>query len=286
MFQMMADTAGIAHTGCGNDHLRCRIKVDHLGFVAGNAQVQSRESDRIDPFMYQCQRLLRKTCLHILLKDFRSFYRQRRVHIDREIRKLRHQPPFLDLADVIQHLLGTAYRKGRDHQITAFLHRCRDDLCKLLHIIRPLRRMIAGTVGGFHDHIIRILYILRIPDQRALLITDIAGIHQLLCHITFRDPQLDAGRSQQMPYIGKAELNAFAQFIDFIILKRDQAAYRTDRVFHRIERFHLIGCTSLRLTVLPFRLLHLYMRAVTQHDGAQIHGRFRRHDLPAKAPGI
>ena len=146
--------------------------------------------------------------------------------------------------------------------------------------------MIAGTVRGFHDHIIRILDVLRIPDQRTLFVADIAGIHQLLCHIAFRDPQLDAGRSQQMPDIGKAELNAFTQLIYLIVMERDQTADRTDSIFHRVERFHLVGRASKRLTVLPLRLLHLNVRTVTQHDRTEIHSRIRCHDLSAETSGI
>ena len=90
-----------------------------------------------------------------------------------------------------------------------------------------------------------------------------------------------------MAYICKSDLNIVAYRHFTVIIAGYKPSDRAVSVFHGIKWFYyLITRTSFRLAVLPFRLLHLDMRTVPQHNAAKITGRRRRIYLPPKAPGI
>ena len=55
------------------------------------------------------------------------------------------------------------------------------------------------------------------------------------------------------------------------------------RIIHIVERYDLRPAGTLRLAVLPLRLKHLDMRAVLEHNLAQLMCRRRRKNLPAEA---
>ena len=69
MFEMVADSARFAHTGGRQDHFGVIIKIDGLGFVAGNGQFQPGKADGIDAILHQFHSFLVKTALHIPVKN-------------------------------------------------------------------------------------------------------------------------------------------------------------------------------------------------------------------------
>ena len=133
--------------------------------------------------------------------------------------------------------------------------------------------MQSVTVCRFHHNIIGFLGKPGIFDQRLCRISDIAGKYNFLLHTVLIDPHLYAGRAKQMTDIGKADIDSLTQTDLLIIGTRNQTFDRTVSILHGIERFcrFVIG-TSLRLPVLPLRLLHLDMGTITQHDTAQVRG--------------
>ena len=73
-----------------------------------------------------------------------------------------------------------------------------------------LRRLVVPVaVGGLHHHIIRFGRVFRIFDQRLVTVSDIAGKYHLLRHTVFRRPDLNAGRTEQMSDIRKADFYIF-----------------------------------------------------------------------------
>ena len=163
VFQMVLDSACLAHAAGGKNHFRIRIKVDIFGIIAGDRGPKAVKTNGVDAFFHQLHGLFIVIVPHMLLEDRRRLQRQRTVHKDLEAVMIFHQMVLLDLSDEIQHLLGPAHGKGRNHQIAAPVKGPLHDGCQLFHIIR-LRAMAPVAIGRFHHHIVRFFQIFRIPD--------------------------------------------------------------------------------------------------------------------------
>ena len=116
---MVPDPSGIAHSGSGYNYLRRLIKVNVFGFLTGNGKTKSRKIDGINPLFHQPACLIVIAFQHILLKHMGGFYRKGAVHINRKIIVAAYCAVRLDLTDEIKQFLGTAYCKGRNHNISA-----------------------------------------------------------------------------------------------------------------------------------------------------------------------
>ena len=191
-----------------------------------------------------------------------------------------YQPFFFNLTDKIQHLLCSAYRKRWDDNISPLIKSGLYDFSQFFYIVRFFIRMDSIPIGGFHDYIICILGISRILYKWLIQISHIAGENNLLCNISLRNPNLNAGRAKQMTNICKADFNAFTKINLFSIGAANQTFYCTIRIFQGIQwhrRLHL--GTSFCLSVFPLSFLHLDMSTVTQHDTTQICCCLCSHDL-------
>ena len=71
MFQMMADTARLTHTGRRNDYLRCLDKVNTSGFVTGNGRLQAWKTNGIHTVFDHFQILFPETLQHIFIENIR-----------------------------------------------------------------------------------------------------------------------------------------------------------------------------------------------------------------------
>ena len=90
-----------------------------------------------------------------------------------------------------------------------------------------------------------------------------------------------------MPNICKTDLYPLTDLNHLIVLTGNDPADDIIRILHGIKRlYECIVCTSLRLTVLPLRILHLDMCTVTQHNATQIRRSIRGIDLSSEASGI
>ena len=221
------------------------------------------------------------------MENPRGLHRQRAVHVNREVLMSLHQSVRLDLPQEIEHFLGSAHCKGRNYHIAAPVERGLQDFRQFSHVVHLFSGMEPVTVGRFHHHIIRLKGIFRIFDQRMTTVSDISRKYNLLRHIPFRRPDFNAGRAKQMAYIRKPDLNIFTYRHFTVIITGNKPPDGAIRILHGVKRFyHLILCTSLRLAVFPFRLLHLNMRTVPEHDITQVAGRRRRIDFAPKSPCI
>ena len=81
----MPDPACFTHAGGRHDHFWRFVKVNRLGFIAGDGQMQARERDWIDSLPHQFHRRLIETFINIMLKNLRRLHGKRAVHINREI---------------------------------------------------------------------------------------------------------------------------------------------------------------------------------------------------------
>ena len=215
---MVFDTSRITHTGSGNDNLRRIIKVNCLGFITRNGQMQSGKGYRIDAPVHQFQSFRIKAFINILLKDSRSLHCQRAIHINRESSMIYHQAVFLYFTQKIKNFLGSAHRKRRDYHISSFIKGLLNHLCKTGDIIRPFRAVQPVAVGGFHDNIICLRRRLGIPYQRLMLISDISRKTQFPLKALFLRPHFNAGGTQKVPDIRKTDLYSIADLYKLPIL--------------------------------------------------------------------
>ena len=132
---------------------------------------------------------------------------KRTVHVNREFAVAVNQMFCLYFTDKIQHLLRSADGKRRDHKVAAAVERFLNDFCQLRHVIR-FRAVAPVAVGGFHNHVIGALRVLRVVDQRLMDISDIAGEEQFFRHTVLCQPQLNGCGAEQMTGIEETDLNA------------------------------------------------------------------------------
>ena len=130
--------------------------------------------------------------------------------------------------------------------------------------------MASVTIGRFHNNIICFFNINRIFDQWLIYISNISGKYDFLSLIIFCHPYLNAARTKKMSGIYKAYLNTFSWFDSLIIRTSDKVTKNSHGIFHCICRNEFRFTFSSPLTVSPFRLKHLDMRAVTKHNIAKI----------------
>ena len=145
------------------------------------------------------------------------------------------------------------------------------NFCQLCHIVRP-GVVVAVAVGGLHEHIVRLLDIGGVFDDGLLQIADIAGEHQLCGGAALGDPQLDAGRAQQVSHVHKACFDARGKLDALVVLHAPEQAAGGFGVLHGVHRLYRLCAGALALAVFPLGFKLLNMRRVPQHDAAQLHG--------------
>ena len=234
--------------------------------------MKTGEHQRVNARVHQLHGLFIKTVPHIHGKDLRRLDGQRTVQIHLKIPVFRQEILLFDLTDEIKHLLGPAHGKGWNDHIAAPVKGLFDDPCKLTDIIRLLRRVDPVAVGGLHHHIIRCRRIARILNDRLVDISHISGKYQLLRHIPLGRPHFDAGRAEQMSHVREADINPLADADPLPVLTGHQQTDGIQGVLHHVHRLILRFPCTPALPVAPLRLKLLDVRAVAEHDIAQIRG--------------
>ena len=284
---MVFDSSRVAHTRSADDHLGLLNKVDRFRILCSDRQVQIRETDRIDLFCQKIQRFFIIALLPALVEDLRRLHCQRTVHIDREVREIRHHVSLFDMADVVEHDLGPADREGGDHDVSASVESLGDDIRQILYHICVVFLMDPVTIGGFHDHIVCFRCIFRVFKERLHLISDVTGKYDLLLRISLLQPQLDTRRSQKMAYVSKAEADPVTHREYLVIGIFHEQFDRFYGILHSIDRLISLSVDlSLCLLVAPLRLHLLDVRRILEHDIAETGRRSGRNDLPPESVAI
>ena len=251
----MLDAAGIAHARSTDDDLGHRVLVNGLRFLCRNRELQVGECNRVDPLCKEIQSLLIIALASALIEDLRCVDSERAVHIDREAGEIRNQIFLLDLPDIIQDDLRPAYCESRDHHISSPVEGLRNNFCQILDNVNVIFLMDPVSIGGLHDHIIRLFRQLGILEERLALIAKVS-----------------------------AEADAFAGAEYFVIGVADEEFDRLHGVFHGIDGLIALSVHfSLCLLVSPLRLHRLDVRRVTEHNIAEARRRFRGKDLSSEA---
>ena len=153
MLQMVADPARVAHTAGGKNDFRGRVLVEQLGFLGGLGQPQPVKCQNVDALLHQGGGFVIRVALQVAAENMSGLPGQRAVHINGKVGYRPDHFFLLDFPDIIQELLGAAYRKGGNHHVAAAAQRFVDDFCQLLGI-SVFRLVFPVSVSGFHHHIV------------------------------------------------------------------------------------------------------------------------------------
>jgi len=205
----------------------------------------------------------------MFIKDICRLYCQRTIHINHEILEALKHMFLLNLPNKIQHFLGAAYSKRRNHNISSFCKSFLQNRRQCFCIIRYCF-MAPVTISGLHHNIIRFFDISWILDQRLIQISNIPGKNNFSGDSLFRKPDFNTGRSQQMPRICKTHLDSFRQINFFIIWISLDLTDKPHSVFHCISRYMIRFSQPPVFLCTPFCLKHLNVSAVTQHNVTEI----------------
>ena len=180
----------------------------------------------------------------------------------------------LDLTDEIQHLLSTAYRERRNDHASSPVEGSLDDLRQGSHVIRSLA-VASVSVGGFHDHIVRLMKVGGVLDQRLIAVADITGKYQFPFFVPLCDGDLYTGGSQKMARVHETHRDPLRRFHFLLVRTGNKVAQYAHGVLHGIGGNEFRLALPSGLAVPPLRLKHLDMGAVTKHDITEMTGGFR-----------
>ena len=279
---MVPDAPGVTHAACGEDDLRGLIRVERHGLLLRHGGVQILKIQRVDAPSDQVARLVVNELRARLQKHAGGLVRQWAVHIDREVRVILDQPHVLDLADEVEHLLRAANGERRDHQIAAAVERALDAVGQRGDIVRP-RAVVTVAVSRFDHDIIRAVHGLRVAEDGLIDVAHVAGEDDLFFHAGLRQPRLDTRTAEQMPHVGKANHDVFADLDALAVGARTQQLQQSLHVLQIIQRLRRGQPRALGLARLPLRVGHLDVRRIAQHDTAEVARRLRRIYAAAKA---
>ena len=265
---MVADAAGVAHTAGREDDLGGQVRVDHPGFVAGDADPQPREGDGVDPRVQQGPGVGVKTVLAGIPEDAGGLDGQGAVDVHREIAVAGHQVFLLDLPHEVEQLLGAAHRKAGDDHVAAPVKGALQNIHQLFDVVGA-GRMAAVAIGGLHDDVVRLGQIGGVLEDGLVQIADVPRKDQLGGLFPFGDPQLDAGRAQQVAHVGKAGLHPGRKLHPLVIVHPHEQADSRLGVLDGVVRFHRRQAGAGVLAVFPLGLRLLDVGGVPQHDVAQ-----------------
>ena len=116
---MVADTAGVAHAGGGNDDLGRLVRVEHLGFLQGLRKPQPGEGEHIHAALHQSQSLLIQIAPQIAAENSGGFAGQRGVDVHREVLNRFDQMLLLDAPQEVENLLGASHGESGNDDVAA-----------------------------------------------------------------------------------------------------------------------------------------------------------------------
>ena len=279
---MVANSSRLAHTACGNDHLGLCVFIDGFGIICRYRQSKSIKPNGVDAFLNHRQGFLVKTIVTALQEDARSFHRQGAVHVYGKIAKSRDKPFLLDLTDGVKNFLRSAYRKGRNDNVSSAIKGFLNIPCKLGNgILRFFMQTVS--VGRFDHKIVCFLHILRIFDDWLIGIAHISRKYDLSFLSVFLQPNFNTSRTEQMSHIGESNRRAFGNEYFFFIIRRTEQRYCAHGVCHSINRLDSAITCTLGFSRLPHCLKLLNMGRISEHNVTEISGFVRCVDLTAKA---
>ncbi len=109
VLQMVADAAGVAHAGGGDDDFGRFVVVESPGLLGGLGEGEAREGEQVFPPLNDGDGLLVQIALQVAGINLGGLGGQRGIHIHLEAGQGLYQPVPLDLPQIVQQLLGAAH---------------------------------------------------------------------------------------------------------------------------------------------------------------------------------
>ena len=119
VLQVMADTSGVTHTGCGDDDLGRLVAVYGDRLLLSCCYLQTVKADGVYALADERLHLLVYKLRVALQEDARRFDRKRTVYVNGEVGGAFHKSLFLYFTDKVQHLLRASDGKGGDDHVAA-----------------------------------------------------------------------------------------------------------------------------------------------------------------------
>ena len=113
-------------------------------------------------------------------------------------------------------------------------------------------------------------------------IAHVPGKNDLLLLAALSEPDLDAGRTQEVADVRKAAANPLGHVHHGAVVTGHKQGESPLSVVHVVHGFHRRAPGPLGFAAFPFRVLHLDVGAVPEHDLAQLRGDAGGEDLSLK----
>ncbi len=123
--------------------------------------------------------------------------------------------------------------------------------------------MNSVSIGGFYKHIIGVFYLRRIFDYGLVYIPHIARENHFLRDTVFTHPCLDARGTQQMAYIGEADLYTLLNLCFFAVFERHKVFHKSGNMLHRIGGLRLFFPRPFGLADVSLGVRHLNIGRVS-----------------------
>ena len=270
VLEMVTDASRLAHAARREDDLGLGVFVDGLGVLARNGDADAVRPDGVDPGIHESAGLLVKAFVAALEIDRRRLVCHGAVYIDGEAVVTGDELFLADLADIVEHLLRASDSERRDDEIAAAVERALDVIGQQLDR-RDMAVVQAVAVGRFDHNIVRVRDRFRhVADDGLVEIADIAAEHHLALHAVLGHKDLDAGAAEQVAHIAEADGEVLADLHQLVIAHRAQMRDGGLGVVERVDRLIRRSAGAAAFAVAPLGLALLNVRAVAQHDAAEI----------------
>ena len=134
------------------------------------------------------------------------------------------------------------------------------------------------AVGGLDDRIVRILYIILLPQNGQVHIPQISAENHLSGDPVLRKPQLYGGRAQKVPRIDKPDFRPLRDLEPLVHLAGAEPLQAVLGIRQVVDGRFRLQTGPGRFPGFPLGLLHLDMGTVHQHNGTEVRGFLRRVD--------
>ena len=132
--------------------------------------------------------------------------------------------------------------------------------------------MISVTVGGFHDHIVGIVYKGGVANDGLSLVAQVAGKDDLFGNAIFCGPDFQNRGAKQVACVAETDLDPFTEVEKPAVLHGFQHLDRLLGIHQGVQRLHRRQTGPLALLVVPVGVPLLDMSGVPEHDTHQLGG--------------
>ena len=288
VLQVVLDAPGVGHAAARDDDGRAHVPVDVAALLGGGGELQVGEVER-RVAVGQDFLGVGVEKLGVIPKDAGGVDGQGRVQKHRHV--LGQLAPAVGGGQDVDDLLGALHGKGRDEHLAPVLVGLLDHLQELVHA-GGQGFVGAAAVGGFHEQGVHRVHFHRVGHDELVGTAQVAGEAHPVHAVFALQGQVQAGCSQDVPRVDKADPHAGQQLFLAIELHRPEQGDGRLGIGHFVQGIKAGFALAAVLAALPFGL-HLldvgrvqpeYFEQLAGGFGSDILGRNSR-PAPGGAPG-